>query len=99
MGHGEKIFGGRNDTAELLRARGCWGADVFSPFSGDSFSEAVRGSAASCRYEECPQAQSIATGLEFGTLNFKEVMNAIRDDQWLTHHPEATAIERANIKL
>jgi hypothetical protein len=98
MGHGEKIFGGRNDATELARARAYWGADVFSPHTGDSFSEAVRGGAATCRYEECPQAQSIALGLEFGTLDFRVVMNALRGDQWLSNHPEANEAQRASIK-
>lgn len=98
LGHGEKIFAGRNDPAELLRARACWGADVFSPFSGDSFSAAVRGPAASCLYDECPGAQTIAIGLEFGTVPFADIMFAMRGDQWLTNHPATPADERQRIK-
>lgn len=97
-GHGEKIFAGRNDPAELVRARACWGADVFSPFSGDSFSEVVRGSATSSVYNECPQALPISVGLEFGTQDFMAVMRAMRGDQWLTNHPEATEAQRCEIK-
>lgn len=97
-GHGEKIFAGRNDANELARARACWGADVFSPFTGDSFSEAVRGSTVSCMYDECPSAATIAMGLEFGTLDFTSVMTAMRADQWLTNHPEAPETQRKHIK-
>lgn len=98
LGHGEKIFAGRNDAAELARARACWGADVFSPFSGDSFSAAVRGPAASCIHDECPAAQTIAIGLEFGTVPFADIMFAMRGDQWLTNHPDTPAPERRRIK-
>lgn len=31
IGHGEKIYAGHDDAAELARARACWGADVFRP--------------------------------------------------------------------
>lgn len=98
LGHGEKIFAGRNDAAELARARACWGADVFSPFTGDSFSEVVRGNATSSLYDECPQAQTIAMGLEFGTLDFTTVMRAMRGDQWLCNHPEADEATRRLVK-
>ncbi|HSV53917.1 MAG TPA: M14 family metallopeptidase [Burkholderiaceae bacterium] len=98
LGHGEKIFGGRNDPAELARARACWGADVFSPFTGDSFSEVVRGAAASCVYDECPGAKTIAIGLEFGTVAFMDIMEAMRADQWLTNHPKTPESQRRQIK-
>ena len=97
-GHGEKIYAGRDDSAELARARACWGADVVSPFTGDSFSEAVRGSATTCIYQECPQASTMAIALEYGTLDFSAVMTAIRADQWLTNNPQATAEQHASIK-
>ena len=98
IGHGEKIYAGRDDAAELARAKACWGADVFSPFTGDSFSEAVRGSVVSCLYDECPDAATMAIGLEFGTLDFMTVMAAMRGDQWLTNHPEAPQAMRDAMK-
>lgn len=98
LGHGEKIFAGRNDPAELARARACWGADVFSPFTGDSFSAIVRGSATSCMYDECASAQTISVGLEFGTVEFMHIMDAMRADQWLTNHPQTPQAEHRRIK-
>lgn len=98
IGHGEKIYAGHDDAAELARARACWGADVFSPFTGDSFSEAVRGSVAFCRYDECPDATTVAMGLEFGTLDHWTVMNAMRGDQWLANHPDVPDALRRSIK-
>lgn len=97
-GHGEKIYAGRNDAAELARARACWGADVFSPFAGESFSEAVRGSAASCLYDECPGVETISLGLEFGTVPLADMLDAVRADQWLSNHPDAPQAQRLAIK-
>ncbi|MDD0809027.1 M14 family metallopeptidase [Curvibacter sp. RS43] len=93
-GHGEKIFAGRNQAADLARARACWGADVFSPFEGDSCTTVVRGSAAQILDQECPQALPLSLGLEFGTRPFDEVLWAMRLDQWLNRHPDAPASER-----
>ena len=97
-GHGEKIYAGRKDAQELARARACWGADVFSPFSGESFSEAVRGSAASCLYDECPGVATISIGLEFGTVPLNAMLDAVRADQWLSNHPHTAQAQRLHIK-
>ena len=42
-GHGEKIFAGANDPAELARARAFWGTDVMSYYEGKSASAEVQG--------------------------------------------------------
>jgi hypothetical protein len=87
-GHGEKIFAGRNEPSDLARARACWGADVFSPFDGESYSVAVRGAGANALYDECPQADRWLMGLEFGTWPFDVVSRAVALDQWLNRHPD-----------
>jgi Protein of unknown function (DUF2817) len=97
-GHGEKIYAGRDDNAELDRARACWGADVFSPFTGDSFSEAVRGSATQSLYDECPDATTMAMALEYGTQDFTHVMTALRADQWLTNQGHTSGPQYEQIK-
>lgn len=88
-GHGEKIHAGRDDPADLARARACWGADVFSPHTGDSYAQPVLGNAGSAVHDECPQAQAAAIGLEFGTVALPTMLDAIRADQWLAAHPRA----------
>jgi len=93
-GHGEKIYAGRNDPTDLARARACWGADVFSPFEDGSCTAVVRGSAAHSLYDECPQAEPLSLGLEFGTRPFDEVLWAMRVDQWLNQHPDTPVAER-----
>ena len=97
-GHGEKIFAGRDDAADLARARKWWGADVVSPYSGESASEEVRGPAAMCAHDECAQAEITLMALEFGTVPYEAVLNALRADHWLHAHPEASPALRKKIR-
>jgi hypothetical protein len=97
-GHGEKIFGGANDAAELGRARAWWGSDVMSYYDGKSASAEVQGSMVMSVYAECPQAEATSLGLEFGTVPFEAVLGALRGDHWLAIHPQADAAKRAAIK-
>lgn len=97
-GHGEKIFAGANDAAELSRSRAWWGADVMSYYEGKSASAEVQGSMVMSIYGECPQTEATGMGLEFGTIPFDGVLGALRGDHWLAIHPEADAGRRAAIK-
>jgi hypothetical protein len=82
-GHGEKICAGRNAPEELTRARICWGADVVSPYNGESASAAIRGPAGTALPTECPDTVGAVMALEFGTVPVLEVLQALRADQWL----------------
>ena len=97
-GHGEKIYAGRDDAAEWDRARAWWGSDLFSPHQGTSQSEPVRGSAASCLYEECPNSVNTAMALEFGTVPLPSMLQAVYGDQWLANHPDASPNQASTIK-
>ena len=97
-GHGEKIFAGANDAAELARARAWWGADIMSYYEGKSASIEVQGSMVMAIYGECPQAEATGLGLEFGTIPFDAVLAALRGDHWLAIHPDAPAAKRNEIK-
>ena len=97
-GHGEKIFACRNDDEALARARGWWGADVTSIYDGSSASALLTGLMWNSAYEECPQAQYTGLALEYGTVPFPEVTAALRADQWLAMHPQATPEQREAIK-
>ncbi len=97
-GHGEKIFAGRNDAADLARVHAWYGADVMSYYDGKSASAEVQGSAARCIYGECPGAEVACMGLEFGTLPFDAVLHALRGAHWLDIHPDAPAALRASIE-
>lgn len=97
-GHGERIFAGVNDAAELARARAWYGADVTSSYDGGSASAEVRGPVPLCVYDECPQAEATLIALEFGTLPMPTVLDAIRGDHWLAAHPDAPPATRAAVK-
>jgi hypothetical protein len=36
--------------------------------------------------------------MEYGTVPFEQVLDALRADQWLENHPEAPHAQRAQIK-
>ncbi len=98
-GHGEKIYPGRNTPEDLALAQSWWGADVFSPFSGDSASANVSGPVVSTAYDECPKNARIALmGLEFGTVPEPEMLYRLRADTWLRRHPEAPTAQQREIR-
>ena len=97
-GHGEKIFAGRNDAAELARARAWWGSDVTSIYDASSSSAELTGLMFNATYDECPGVECVGIGLEFGTLPLPEMLQALRADHWLAVHPEAAPPLRAAIR-
>ena len=98
-GHGEHIFAGRDDAAELARARRWWGErQITSIYDGSSTSAPLTGLMYVTAYEECPQAEYTGIALEYGTKPLMEVMDALRADQWLENHPETDEAVRTQIK-
>ncbi len=97
-GHGERIFSARDDDATLARARAWWGPEVTSIYDGSSTSARLSGMAFEAIYDECPQARYTGMALEYGTLPLDGVLRALRADQWLENHPEATPDQHAAIK-
>ncbi len=96
-GHGEKIYAGRRDDAEVARARQWWGADIAVPYQGSSASVDVTGHLAGLIYETCPDSQPTLMALEFGTLPWEGVVLALRGRNWLRAHPEADDAVRRDI--
>jgi hypothetical protein len=96
-GHGEKIYSGANKAADLARAKAWWGADVTSFFDGSSTSATLTGVNYNAAYDECPQAVFTGIALEYGTLSFNDVLQALRADQWRINHPDADSAARAAI--
>jgi hypothetical protein len=97
-GHGEKIHSGRNIAGDLARARSWWGDDVTSIFDGSSSSATLSGVNYNAIYDECPGVPYAGIALEFGTLPMRDMIEALRADQWLMNHPESDAARRADIK-
>jgi hypothetical protein len=100
-GVGERIFACRDDAAALQRARSWWGraeTPVTSIYDGSSTSALLTGLMWSVVYEECPQAEYTGIALEYGTLPFTDVLQALRADHWLHQHPDAAADLRLSIR-
>lgn len=97
-GHGEKIFTGRSNEADLLMAQTWWGSDVLSPSSEASVTGGVIGPAAYCIFDECPDAKVTSMALEFGTVPFETMLDALRADHWLQKHREVPVHVRETIK-
>lgn len=88
-GHGEKIFAGRRDPEEVARAQRWWGQDIAVPFSGTSASADITGHLASTIYTACPDARHTLMALEFGTVAFESMVDALRGEAWLRANPDA----------
>jgi hypothetical protein len=97
-GVGERIFACRDDVAALQRARAWWGPGITSIYDGSSTSAMLTGLIWLAAYEECPQAEYTGIAMEYGTVSVMDVMNALRADQWLENHPEASEAQRVAIK-
>ena len=96
-GHGERIFAGRDDAETYARAKAWWG-DVTSIYDGSSTSALLQGMMWLAAYEECAQAEYTGIALEYGTEPQRDVMLALRADQWLENHPDAEDETRRAIK-
>lgn len=99
-GVGERILACRDDAGALARARTWWGGDGATPitsiYDGTSTSARLTGLMWVSIDQECPQAEYTGIALEFGTLPFPQVLEALRADHWLHLHPEADpALRRA----
>lgn len=97
-GHGEKIFLGPQDATLVARARAAWGADVTSYYDGSSTSAELTGVLFHAFIDSCPGVEYTGIALEFGTLPFADVLQALRADQWLSNHADAGRDMRASIK-
>jgi hypothetical protein len=97
-GHGERIWAGPDDAEAIARARRWWGAQVTSIYDGSSESSLLTGLMWSAAGQDCAQAEYTGIALEYGTLPFEQVTEALRADQWLENHPDAPQPLRLRIK-
>lgn len=97
-GVGERILACRDDAQALQRAKQWWGPAITSIYDGSSTSAMLSGLMWSAAYEECPQAEYTGIALEYGTVPLAEVLDALRADQWLENHPEASPAQSEAIK-
>ncbi len=97
-GKGERILSARNDPAGLADAQAMWGEEVTSFFQRSSVSATVNGSMLEALRHDCAQARFNAITIEFGTRPLKEVLAALRAEQWLHNHPRTSLRKAAAIK-
>ncbi|MDN3545150.1 MAG: M14 family metallopeptidase [Roseateles asaccharophilus] len=97
-GHGERIWAGRDDATAIARARQWWGPEVTSIYDGSSSSAPLQGLMWNAIHEACPSATYTGIALEYGTVPWSQVVDALRADHWLEAHPEAPAELAATIK-
>jgi len=97
-GHGELIYAGRDDPADLARTRDCWGARVTSVFEGSSVSALIDGQIGLSAYDECPDTAFAGVALEFGTRPLEEVLGALRFDHWVASRAPADSALRARAR-
>ena len=97
-GHGEKIYAGTNDAADVSRTREWWGDDVTSFLDGSSTSAPLTGINGIAARDECPGARFAGIALEYGTYPMEQVLQAFRAEHWLHNHPEAPETQRSAIK-
>ncbi len=92
-GHGERIF--MSGGGDYDRASRWWGSGGRTPLTraedGSSTSAVLAGTIVGACRDECPRTQVTGIFLEFGTLPPLEMLQALRAEQWLTLHPEASA--------
>lgn len=93
-GVGEKLYVGDADPAELARARATWGADLIDIRAGGSVSEEVSGPASTCLGAACPGVAVQRMALEYGTVPFMGIVQAMRADQWLVNQAGPVAPEK-----
>ena len=88
-GHGEKLYAGRHDDAEIARARQWWGCDVTVPYLGDSISVDISGQLADLIYQACPLSIPTTMAIVFGVVRFDAMVHALCGRNWLRAHPGA----------
>ena len=100
-GVGERIFASKNDAAALARTQAWWGSadtPITSIYDGSSTSALLTGLMWSAVEDECPQAQYTGMALEYGTVPWTETLWALRADQWLALHPQASPEQAQHIR-
>jgi hypothetical protein len=97
-GHGELIHSGRDDAAEVARARSIWGPRVTSIFDGSSASARIDGMVGLAFGDECPGTDFAGIALEYGTASMDAVIDALRVDHWVAANAPDDAAARARAR-
>ena len=97
-GYGELQYEGLPDSAEYLRAQQWYDGEVASAIAGEASSPVVSGHIGLAMYEGAPEADVTVVGLEYGTVHFSQVLEAVRADNWLYARGKVDSALGAEIK-
>ncbi len=97
-GHGEKIYAGTDNAADIARTKSWWGPDVTSFLEGTSTSAPLTGINGYAARDECPAVAFAGIALEYGTFPIDQVLQAFRAEHWLHNHRDAASEQREEIK-
>lgn len=97
-GYGEPIVTHAPDSPGLVRARQWYGERITSPRLGNSTSADVRGDILTGVEERYAGIEVTGLALEYGTLSLREVLDAVRADNWLHVHGSLDSAKGREIK-
>ena len=97
-GHGEMIYAGLDVADDVARTRACWGPAVTSIFDGSSTSARIVGMIGGTFYAECAGTALATIALEFGTVPFDGITEALRFDHWVAARAPQDAALRAQAR-
>jgi hypothetical protein len=97
-GNAEIIMHANKESPAYQRAKNWWGNLVKSTINGDSVSTLPNGTLKIGLEKMLPNSEVTAVSLEFGTLSRKDVLWALRSENWLHHyggndHPDSKQIK------
>jgi len=97
-GYGEPIVIHRPGSPGLARARQWYGDRITSTALGNSTSADVRGDILSGMERHLVACEVTGLAIEYGTLPFEQVLDAVRADNWLHAHGKLDSAEGREIK-
>ncbi|SAK50771.1 hypothetical protein AWB77_01265 [Caballeronia fortuita] len=97
-GLGPSGFGAKICVGDVARARRWWGADVTSPSDGTSIAADVAGPLLDTLRQTCGHAAIASIAIEYGTVPLTDMLDMLRADVWVRHHPDAPDALKADIR-
>lgn len=98
FGHGEIIATASPGSPAMTRTKAWYGDEVTSPESGTSTSAVVVGVMVDAFPQEAPFAETTAVALEYGTYPVLEVLQAVRQDNWVHAHGDLNSAQGKEMK-
>lgn len=98
FGHGEMIATAAPGSPAMARTKQWYGDELTSPEGGTSTSAVVVGVMVDAFGQEAPFAEVTSIALEYGTYPVLEVLQAVRQDNWLHVHGKLDSAQGLEMK-